>query len=457
MKPTKTFKRLLIVVLMLLFPLTAQAIDSRVVMLDNGLKLIMLEDHKSPVVTFQIWYKVGAVDENSGTTGLTHLVEHMMFKGTKKYPKGEFSRIVARNGGMENAFTSKEYTAYFEKFASDRLELSLELESDRMQNLILDPKEFALELDVVKEERRSSTDDDPTSVVFEELYGAAFKVHPYHSPVIGWMTELDSLRYDDLVEHYKKYYAPNNAVVVVVGDFDPGWLIPKVKEYFGGIPAATLSKRRNLVEPEQLGERRIKVNKPAQLPFAAIGYHVPNLTHPDAYALEVINNILSAGRSSRLYQELVYKQQIALYAGGYYNRIKASPDLFIFYGNLRPGKTAQELETVVYAQLEELKTKPISDEELQKAKNQVEAAFIFGQDSIFYQAMKIGQLETIGVDHKLYLDQFVSRIRGVTKQDIMRVAQDYFTARNRTVVTLIPEKKEPASAAKKEEGVPHAK
>jgi zinc protease len=320
-----------------------------------------------------------------------------------------------------------------------------------MNNLILNPDEFALELDVVKEERRSSTDDDPSSSIFEELYAAAFKVHPYHSPVVGWMTELDSLRYEDLAEHYKKYYAPNNAVIVVVGDFDPGWLIPKVKEYFGGIPASKLPKRRNLVEPEQLGERRIEVNRPAQLPFVAIGYHVPRLTHPDAYALEIINNILSAGRSSRLYQESVYKKQIALYAGGYYNRIKSAPDLFIFYGSLQPGKTSRELEDVVYAQLEELKTKPVAAEELQKAKNQVESAFIFGQDSIFYQAMQIGQLETIGVDHKLYLDQFVERIREVTKEDIMRVAQTYFTAKNSTVVTLVPEKPERPVSAEEEE------
>lgn len=434
-------KYLLIISLIILFPVSAQAIDSRVTMLDNGLKVITVEDHKSPVVTFQIWYKVGAIDESAGTTGLTHLMEHMMFKGTKKYPKGEFSRIVAKNGGTENAFTSKEYAAYFEKFSSDRLELSLELESDRMKNLLLDPKEFELELAVVKEERRSSTDDDPTSVVFEELYAAAFLVHPYRSPVIGWMTELDSLRHEDLTEHYKKYYSPNNATIVIVGDIDTASLIPQIKKYFEKIPASTLPERRKLVEPKQLGERRFKVHKSAQLPFAAIGYHVPNLTHPDSYTLEIIQNILSAGKSSRLYQDLVYEKQIALYAGGYYSRVKSSPDLFVFYGGLQPGKTTKELEDAIYAQLEELKTKPVTDEELQKAKNQVEAAFIFGQDSIFYQAMKIGQLESIGVDHKPYLDQFVSKIREVIKQDIMRVAQDYFDQKNRTVGILIPEKK----------------
>jgi zinc protease len=440
----RIFKQLVIIGFIILYPFAAQAIDSQITELDNGLKLITLEDHKSPVVTFQIWYRVGAIDESSGTTGLTHLMEHMMFKGTSKYPKGEFSRVVARNGGTENAFTSKEYTAYFEKFSSDRLELSLVLESDRMQNLLLDSKEFAAELDVVKEERRSSTDDDPTSAVFEDLYAAAFKVHPYHSPVIGWMTDLDSLRYEDLTEHYKRYYVPNNAVIVVVGDFDTAALIPQIKKYFGSIPAGTRNQRRKLVEPQQVGERRIEVHRPAQLPFITIGYHVPNLTHPDSYALEVIQNILSGGKSSRLYQELVYKKRIALYAGGYYSRVKSSPDLFVFYGGLQPGKTPQELEQAIYAQLEELKTKPVTDEELQKAKNQVEAAFIFGQDSIFYQAMKIGQLETIGVDHKPYLDQFVSRIRKVSKQDIMRVAKDYFSKKNRTVVTLFPEKKEGA-------------
>jgi zinc protease len=435
-------KRLIILGLILLFPAAAQAIDSQVTMLDNGLKLITLEDHKSPVVTFQIWYRVGSIDETAGTTGLSHLMEHMMFKGTKKYPKGEFSRRVAQNGGTENAFTSKEYTAFFEKFASDRLELSLKLESDRMQNLQLDPKEVTLELDVVKEERRSSTDDDPTSLLIEDLYAAAFKVHPYHSPVIGWMTELDSLRYEDLVGHYKKYYVPNNAIIVVVGDFETASLISQIKRYFGDIPPGELYPRRKLVEPEQLGERRIELHKSAQLPFVAIAYHVPNLTHPDSFALEVVQNILSAGKSSRLYQELVYKKRIALYAGGDYNRINSAPELFLFYGGLQPDKTSAEFEQAVYQQLEKLKTEPISDSELQKAKNQVEASFVFGQDSIFYQAMQIGQLETIGVDHKPYLDQFVANVRAVTKQDVMRVAQDYFGEINRTVAVLFPEKSE---------------
>ncbi len=447
----KRFRILLVYCFIALLPLSAQAIESQVTTLDNGLKIITLEDKKSPVVTFQIWYRFGAIDENSGTGGLTHLMEHMMFKGTSKYPKGEFSRVVAKAGGTENAFTSKEYTAYFEKFASDRIGLSLTLESDRMKNLLLDSKEFDLELNVVKEERRSSTDDDPSSVVFEELYASAFKVHPYRSPIIGWMTELNSLKHEDLVEHYKKYYVPSNAIIVVVGDFDTASLVAEIKKTFGIIPAGKPYKRRILTEPEQLGEKRIKINKLAQLPFITIGYHVPNLKHPDYYALEVLQNILSAGKSSRLYQELVYKKRIALYAGGYYNGVKLSPGLFIFYGGLQPEKTTQEFEEALYGQIKQLADNLITDEELQKAKNQLEASFIFEQDSIFYQAMKIGMLETINANHKTYLEHFIPNIRTVTKEDIKRVAQTYFIPKNRTVAILVPENN------KNKEAAPHAK
>ncbi|MEK6680026.1 MAG: pitrilysin family protein [Nitrospirota bacterium] len=407
--------------------------------LSNGLKIIAMEEHKAPTVTFQVWYKVGSRNEATGKTGLSHLLEHLMFKGTQKYGKGEFSKIVAKNGGNENAFTSRDYTAYFEVFSSDRIHLSLELESDRMTNLLIDEKEFQLERNVVKEERRMRTDDEPTSLVVEELYAMAFKVHPYHSPIIGWMSDLDTLARDDLYNHYKKYYMPNNATIVVVGDFDTKTLIPKIKEHFEKIPKGEAPAKINIKEPEQLGERRTTLHKEAQLPFVFIGYHTPNIGNKDEFALEVVSNILSAGKSSRLYQDIVYEKQLALYAGGDYGRIAADPSLFYFYGGLKPGKTTKELEDALYAEIEKLKTEPVTDRELQKSKNQVEASFIFAQDSIFYQAMQIGQIETIGIGYK-YLDAYVDNIRRVTKDDIMRVAKTYFTEKNRTVGILIPVK-----------------
>lgn len=424
----------------------AAAVKSQVETLSNGLKVVLIEDHKSPVVVFQIWYRVGAIDEERGKTGTAHLLEHMMFKGTKNVPKGEFSKTVAKNGGSENAFTSRDYTAYFQKFSRDRLHLSFELESDRMQNLILDPEEFKLERDVVQEERRTRYEDDPTSVVVESLFAQAFIVHPYHNPVIGWMTDLTSLEVDDFRRWYSNYYVPENAIIVLVGDFDPEDSLTQIKKYFGPIPAGKRPPRKKIEEPPQRGERRFFIHKEAQLPFVFIGYHVPNIKHPDHYALDVLEKILSSGKSSRLYKELVYKQQIALYAGGSYENWTNDPQLFYFYGGLKPGKSTQQFEEALYKQLEKIADEPVGDRELAKAKNQVEAAFILGQDSIFHQAMQVGRLETIGVDHR-YLNTYVENIRKITAEDVARVAKGYFSKENRTVGILVPQKpqKQPSS------------
>ncbi|HET6364593.1 MAG TPA: pitrilysin family protein, partial [Nitrospirota bacterium] len=225
--------------------------------LPNGLKVLLKEEHKAPVITFQIWYKVGSRNEKLGTTGISHLLEHMMFKGTKKYGPKTFSQTVMRNGGNDNAFTGKDYTAYFENFAADRIGISLDLESDRMQNLLLDPKDFLSEREVVKEERRMRTDDDPTSTMVEEMTAAAFIAHPYEWPVIGWMADINNITRGDLYNHYHTYYAPNNATIVVVGDFDTKTLLPQIEKYFGQIPRGPIVPRVAAAEPKQLGERRI--------------------------------------------------------------------------------------------------------------------------------------------------------------------------------------------------------
>ena len=405
--------------------------------LSNGLKIVTVENHKSPVVTFQVWYKVGSRNEVTGKTGLSHMLEHMMFKGTPEHGKGEFSRIVSVNGGNENAFTSQDYTAYFEIFASDRLDVSLGLESDRMVNLLIDPQEFLLERDVVKEERRLRTEDDPTSSLVEELYAAAFKIHPYHAPIIGWMGDISGFTRDDLYAHYKKYYIPNNATVVIVGDFDTEDVVKRIEKYFGQIPKGTNPPQVNITEPEQQGEKRFYYKREAQLPYIIYGYHSPNFRDNDHYALDVLSNIISGGKSSRIYQDIVYKQQIALSAGGGYTAIQTDPELFYFYAQLRPGKTAEEAESSLNAEIDRIKKEPVSDRELQKAKNQAEASFIMGQDSVFYQAMLIGRLETTGAGAK-YLDSYISEIRKVTAEDIMRVAQKYFMDDNKTVGILVP-------------------
>ncbi|MBE9537323.1 MAG: insulinase family protein [Proteobacteria bacterium] len=408
--------------------------------LKNGLKVITIEDHKDPVITFQVWYRVGARNEITGKTGLAHLTEHMMFKGTEKYKKGEVSRTVARHGGNENAFTSQEYTAYFQTFSKDKLHISLNLESDRMVNMIVDPEEFLLERDVVMEERRQRTDDDPTSVVVEEMFAAAFKTHPYRNPIVGWMSDLQNLSRKDLINWYKTYYLPNNATIILAGDFDRSEALKAIKKSFGSIPAGSTPPAMTIKEPEQLGERRVWVKKEAQLPFIFAGYKVPNLGHPDEYPLQMLENILSAGKSSRLYKSLVYEKQSALYAGGSYDGLSKDPGLFYFYAGVKPGVKTEDVEEGIYLELEKIKESGVSNLELQKAKNQLEASFITSQDSIFYQAMQIGRLDAAGVDYH-YLEQYLDNIRKVTKEDVVAAAKKYFVADRRTVGILVPLKK----------------
>lgn len=420
-------------------PVGAQDLKVTEKVLPNGLKVLLKEEHKAPVVTFQVWYKVGSRNERLGKTGLSHVLEHMMFKGSSKFGPKQFSQTVMRNGGNDNAFTSKDYTAYFENFASDRLEIALDLESDRMQGLILDPKEFLSERAVVMEERRMRYEDDPTSTMVEQMMATAFLAHPYQWPVIGWMADLRSLARDELVAHYRTYYAPNNATIVVVGDFETKRLLTLIEKYFGPIPRGPQVPPVTAEEPRQLGERRIFVKKDAELPAVFAGYKAPNLKHPDSAALDVLQMVLSSGKSSRLYRSLVYEKQVALYAGGDYDNITNDPNLFYVYAGIMPGKTAEEVEKDLYAEIEKLKTEPVTDEELQKAKNQIEAQFIMSQDSIFFQAMQLGQYETVA-SWKL-LEKYLEGVRSVARADIQRVAKEYFTEDSRTVGILVPVKK----------------
>ena len=408
--------------------------------LKNGLKVITIEDHKDPIVSFQIWYKVGGRDEVPGKTGLAHLTEHMMFKGSKKYGKGEVSRLVAKHGGNENAFTGQDYTGYFQKFAKEKLYISLEVESDRMTNLVIDPEEFLLERDVVMEERRSRVEDDPTSAVVEEMFSTAFKVHPYRNPTIGWMNDLQNLTHEDLIAWYKTYYVPNNATIILVGDFDRKEALKDIRKHFESIPKGPEPPKMTIVEPEQLGERRVWVNKEAQLPFIFSGYKVPSIGHEDEFALEMIANVLSAGKSSRLYRSLVYEKQMAIYAGGSYDGLSNGPSLFYFYAGVKPGMDVDKVENAIYDELDKLIESGVTERELQKAKNQVEASFIMMQDSIFYQAMQIGRYQSANIEPS-YLLSYLDNIRKVSGEDIKRVAKKYFIKDKRTVGILVPVKK----------------
>ena len=375
--------------------------------LDNGLKVVAVQDDKSPVSTIQVWYKVGSRHEPQGKTGLSHLLEHMMFKGRPRWARGSIQRPWRATGDGERLHEPGR-DRLLPEVRPDRLELALSLEADRMTNLLLDPAEFELERKVVMEERRMRIEDDPTSLVVEEMFASAYKVHPYRHPVIGWMEDLAALSREDLVRHYKRYYVPNNAIVVVAGPTDPAEAIAKVKAAFGKIPKGDVPVETAVQEPPPLGERRVKVKKEAQLPFVFAGYPVPRVGHQDEYALDLLAQVLAAGKSSRLYKSLVYEKQIAAYAAASYDQMTSQdPALFYLYAGVKPGVRTEDVEKALYREVELIASQPVPEKEMEKAKNQVEAAFILGQDSIFNQARQIGQAELVGVGVR-YIENYVA-------------------------------------------------
>lgn len=404
--------------------------------LPNGLKVILLENHKAPLVTFQIWYRVGSRNEAWGKTGLSHVLEHMMFKGTEKVGPEGFSRIIQENGGNDNAFTSRDYTAYFENLSADRIQVAIELESDRMQNLLLREEDFRTERMVVMEERRLRTEDNPSAILSEQLVATAFQIHPYHWPIIGWMEDLARLTLEDLKAYYQTYYNPVNAFLVVVGDFKKEDLLPRIEKAFGKYPKGIVPDQNKDKDLPQIGERRIFLKKEAQFPSIVMGYHVPNLREPDSYVLEVIATILSGGKSSRFYQNLVREKRLVLDVDADHSLLSRDPSLFYLSADLLPGKEVVEVEKALEQEVERLKKEPIGERELEKAKNQLEASFLFGQDSIFYQAMLLAQHEIVLGWRAI--DDYIPNIRRVTPEDIRGVAKRYLIPDNRTVGILIP-------------------
>lgn len=431
-------KFVLLIILILLLPLSLSA-GVNEYKLDNGLKVLVIEDHKAPLTTFQIWYRVGSRDEPAGKSGISHLLEHMMFKGTPKYSSKAFSKMVKRKGGVDNAFTTKDYTMYYQTLASDRIDISIELEADRMQNLILDPKEVIAERNVVMEERRMRYDDDPQNSLYEEVIAAAFKSHSYHWPVIGWMSDISSIERSDLLSHYRAYYSPDNAVIAVSGDVQADEIIKKIKASFGSIPPASSRTVVTSKETEQKGERRISLKREAELPYIITVYHTPSFPHPDSYALEVLGMILSGGKSSRLYRSIVYEKKLAIGASADYSGFNKDPYLFLFDATAAPGKDIKDVENALYAEIEKIKKELPSEREVQKAKNQIEASFVMGQDSIYYQAQIAGMFEMLGSWN--LKEQYLENIRKTTPEDVSRVAKKYLHEDNRTVGILIPIKK----------------
>jgi zinc protease len=407
--------------------------------LPNGLKVFALKDPNAPMAVFQIWYNAGSIHEQVGRTGLGHLLEHMMFKGTPKYGPKEFSKLVSRAGGVDNAGTSKDYVYYHQKLAPDKLYISIELEADRMSNLIMDPKETLSERDVVMEERRMRYDDDPQSAVYEEVMSTAFKNNPYRWPVIGWMEDLKRITRDDIYSYYRQYYVPDNAMIIVAGNINVDEIMGKIEKAFGSIPAGSRISDPDIGEPEQFGERRSYIKKEAELPYVLCAYRAPNMASEDSYALEVLATVLSGGKSSRIYKSLIDEKRIALSADASYSSLEKYPSLFYLDATALPGKSIDEVEKALYEEVEKMKKEPPDEREVQKAKNQIEAGFLMQQDSLFFQAQVIAMFEMLG-DWKLK-DRYFEGIRKVTPQDVQRVAQKYLVEDKRTVGILVPVKK----------------
>jgi zinc protease len=405
--------------------------------LDNGLRVLMLEDHRSPVVSVQVWYRVGSRNELPGATGLAHFLEHMMFKGTPTHGKGEFATLVERDGGQHNAFTSQDVTSYFVNIASDKVEMVLRLEADRMRHLLLDPAEIDSERQVVMEERRTRTEDDPDGLLSEEMHSLAFKAHPYRWPIIGWMEDLRRINPPELRAFYDAYYTPNNALLVIVGDVRPAELMPRIRQLLGAVPRGPAAPPVTAVEPPQIAERRVFVRRAgAQLPIVNLAWHVPNHRSPDAPALELLSTILSEGRASRLHRRLVYEQRIALNAGGDYSYLSLDPNLFWLFATPLPGQTPEALERALLDEIERVKTEPVPEEELDRAKNQIEAAFVWRQDSVYSRASTLARFEL--AESWRLAARFVPLIRAVTAADLARVARAYFPVDRRNVGILVP-------------------
>ena len=412
-------------------------------MLDNGMKILVKPDNRAPVVVAQVWYRIGSSYEPDGITGVSHVLEHMMFKGTKKYPNGEFNRIIAENGGKDNAFTGRDYTAYFQTLEKSRLAVSMELESDRMRGLLLDKDEFNKELQVVIEERRMRTEDKPENKVYEKFNEVAFPGHPYGRPVIGWMRDLKELEVNDLHKWYQRYYSPSNAILVVVGDVEPSEVIAMAKKYYGPIKNSEVELPEQHKVAKQTATKRISVSAPANVPYVIIGFHVPAVVDKpkhnwEPYALEVMSAILDGGNAARFPDQLIRGQQVATAVGASYDPFARLAGYFLIDGNPARDASVEQLEKAVLEQLNMLKVTAVSETELQRVKAQVIASKIYERDSVFYQAMKLGLLETTLNDWRL-TEHHTERLRAVTAEQIMFVARKYFQPENMTVAVLDPQ------------------
>jgi len=407
--------------------------------LSNGLKVLVQEDHSIPNVALYFFYRVGSRNERPGITGISHFFEHMMFNGAKKYGPKQFDNEMEKSGGNNNAYTSEDVTVYTDWFPSTALELMFDMESDRMANLAFDPKIIESERGVVYSERRTSVDNSNGGILYEQLRAAAYTAHPYHWPVVGWPSDIEAWTMDDLRAHYKMGYAPNNCTMVVVGDVTDENIMALAKKYIEPIPSQPPPPAVRTKEPEQLGERRVVVSKPAQLPIEYVAYHIPAAKDPDITVLDVLDAILTQGQSSRLYKRLVDSEQLVLNVGAR-GEESLDPGLFVFTMTPRSGIEPARAEKALFEEIAKLQTAPVPSDELRKAKNQLLALHYRQLKTIAGRANLLGSYEVFHGDYnKLFtIDK---DIEAVTSADIQRVAQKYFSANNRTVATLVPEVK----------------
>jgi zinc protease len=410
--------------------------------LANGMKILVKQDRRAPVIASMVWYRAGSMDELNGTTGVAHVLEHMMFKGTREMAPGEFSRLIARAGGRDNAFTNKDSTVYHQQLHKSQLALALRLEADRMANLILSADNFSREIRVVMEERRLRTDDQPKALVWETFSAAAYQAHPYRWPVVGWMNDLENMRVEDARDWYTRWYAPNNATLVVVGDVTPEQVFAEAEKYFGPIASRVLPMRKPQLEPPQRGIRRVMVKAPAELPYLLMGWHAPGLRDVEKdwtpYALEMLAAVLDGSDAARLDRELVRGQRLALQAGASYDGVNRGPGMFVMDGTPAPGKTVDELEQALRSQIRRIVEQGVSEEELARVKAQVTAYQVFQLDSMFSQARLIGMLENTGLPYDS-LELQAQKLKQVTSAQVQEVARTVLIDDNLTVAVLNPQ------------------
>lgn len=427
--------------------------------LANGLRVLVKPDRRAPVVVSMLWYRVGSVDEHSATTGLAHVVEHMMFKGTPKVPAGEYAKLISQAGGRFNAFTSRDYTGYFQTLHKDELGLALKLEADRMTNLILDKEEFGREINVVKEERRWRYDDQPRSLTYERLMAVALTAHPYRNPIIGWMTDLESMTIEDVRAFYRQWYAPNNAILVVVGDVDPKAVFALAEREFGPISRKAVPQTRAQTDPPQRGLRRLVVKAPAEQPYVLMAYRAPSLKDPaedrEPYAMEMLAYVLDGNEAARLNSTLVRQEKIAAGVSASYDGVNRGPAMFYLSGVPVSGRTAAELEAALRREVARVAADGVNEDELERAKAQIIAAQVYRRDSMMAQAREIGSLETIGFPHTA-IDVIVERLRSVTAAEVQAVARKHFGDDSLTVAHLDPQPLEGKKPARPPAGLKHA-